>query len=139
MPLAELIAVLSRTLSDTSSTSALRAGPFTFTRGREPSASCTDCGAASVRVHSRYERRISDTAVANQQSVLHLQVRRFFCGTGTCARTTQLHGRRLFRDLASGRGKVFARTTPYGCCLWPLPGRRREIGLPVTENPDVTA
>ncbi|MER8090705.1 ISL3 family transposase [Streptomyces sp. NPDC094048] len=57
-------------------------------RGREPSASCPDCGATSVRVHSRYERRISDTAVANQQTVLHLRVRRFFCDTGICARTT---------------------------------------------------
>ncbi|MYS79259.1 transposase family protein [Embleya scabrispora] len=57
-------------------------------RGREPSAICPGCGTESIRVHSRYERRISDTAVSNQQCVLHLRVRRFFCDSTGCVKET---------------------------------------------------
>ncbi|MFE2954648.1 ISL3 family transposase [Embleya sp. NPDC059267] len=57
-------------------------------RGREPSAICPGCGTESIRVHSRYERRISDTAVSNQQCVLHLRVRRFFCDSTGCVKKT---------------------------------------------------
>lgn len=49
---------------------------------------CPGCGTESVRVHSRYERRISDTAIANQQTVLHLRVRRFFCDNADCGKRT---------------------------------------------------
>ncbi|MFF4828990.1 transposase family protein [Streptomyces sp. NPDC001312] len=57
-------------------------------RGREASAVCPGCGEAATRVHSRYERRPSDTAISNQQAVLHLQVRRFFCDEADCERRT---------------------------------------------------
>ncbi|WP_405576327.1 transposase family protein [Streptomyces sp. NBC_01092] len=43
---------------------------------------------AERRVHSRYERRLSDTAISNQQTVLHLRVRRFFCDDGGCEKKT---------------------------------------------------
>jgi hypothetical protein len=39
-------------------------------------------------VHSRYERRLSDTAVAGQETMIHLRVRRFFCRSVTCRKTT---------------------------------------------------
>lgn len=57
-------------------------------RGREPSAICPGCGSEGRRVHSRYERRLSDTAISNQQTVVHLQVRRFFCDDGACEKRT---------------------------------------------------
>ncbi|MFH8978587.1 transposase family protein [Streptomyces sp. NPDC017890] len=42
----------------------------------------------SGRVHSRYERKMPDTAISNQQTVLHLQIRRFFCGNSDCPKKT---------------------------------------------------
>ncbi|MFJ9448614.1 ISL3 family transposase [Kitasatospora sp. NPDC101235] len=57
-------------------------------RGRTPGASCTGCGTWSDRVHSGYERRISDTAVSGQELVLHLRVRRFFCDSAECGKWT---------------------------------------------------
>ncbi|GGN94039.1 ISL3 family transposase [Actinoplanes lobatus] len=42
--------------------------------------------APSRRVHSRYERRLLDAAIAGRETVLHLRVRRFFCTTAGCER-----------------------------------------------------
>jgi transposase len=56
---------------------------------------CPACGAWSVRVHSRYERRLADTAAGGQEMVVQLLVRRFFCGNDVCASKTfaeQVHG-----------------------------------------------
>jgi transposase len=39
-------------------------------------------------VHSRYERRLSDTPIAGQEALLHLRVRRFFCGSDECGKKT---------------------------------------------------
>jgi transposase len=55
-------------------------------RGRQ--AVCPGCGVVSWRVHSRYERRLSDTAVAGQEVVIRLSVRRFFCLDASCEKTT---------------------------------------------------
>jgi transposase len=57
-------------------------------RGEEPSAACPGCGEASERVHSHDERMVSDAAISNQQGVLHLRVRRFFCDDADCAKKT---------------------------------------------------
>ncbi|MFD0479960.1 ISL3 family transposase [Nonomuraea thailandensis] len=51
-------------------------------------ATCPACGTLSQRVHSHYERRLSDTAVGGQEVLIHLRVHRFFCRTSTCAKTT---------------------------------------------------
>ncbi len=56
---------------------------------------CPACGVRSVRVHSRYERRLADTAVGGQETLIVLQVRRFFCRNDACVKTTfaeQIHG-----------------------------------------------
>jgi hypothetical protein len=42
----------------------------------------------SRRVHSRYERRLCDTAVVGQETMIHLPVRRFFCPNGGCGKKT---------------------------------------------------
>lgn len=47
---------------------------------------CPDCGGVSVRVHSRYERRLSDRAISAQAVLLHLTMRRFFCDNSSCVR-----------------------------------------------------
>ena len=56
------------------------------TRGVE--AACPACGVVSRRVHSRYQRRLADTAAGGQEILVHLQVRRFLCRNGHCAKTT---------------------------------------------------
>jgi transposase len=56
---------------------------------------CPACGVRSVRVHSRYERRLADTAAGGQEIFILLQVRRFFCRNDGCAAITfaeQVHG-----------------------------------------------
>lgn len=57
-------------------------------RTRQADGDCPDCGGASRRVHSRYERRINDHAVAGRRTVIHLRLRRFFCDTVDCSKTT---------------------------------------------------
>lgn len=51
-------------------------------------AECPDCGVVSARVHSRYGRRLADAAVGGQELEVQLRVRRFFCDSSWCARTT---------------------------------------------------
>jgi hypothetical protein len=51
-------------------------------------AACPECGAVSRRVHSRYRRQLADTASGGHEVRVDLQVRRFFCGSGGCARKT---------------------------------------------------
>ncbi|MGW3352891.1 transposase family protein [Nonomuraea rubra] len=41
-------------------------------------AACPACETPSRRVHSHYERRLSDTAVGGQGVLIHLRVHRFF-------------------------------------------------------------
>jgi transposase len=51
-------------------------------------AACPGCGVVSRRVHSRYQRKLADTASGGQEVLIHLQARRFFCGNDTCPKTT---------------------------------------------------
>jgi transposase len=51
-------------------------------------AACTGCGVVSRRVHSSYQRQLADTASGGREVVIDLQVRRFFCGNGGCAKAT---------------------------------------------------
>jgi len=53
-----------------------------------PRAPCPACGQLSGRVHSRYQRRLSDSAVAGQETMICLRVRRFFCRNDRCATKT---------------------------------------------------
>jgi hypothetical protein len=67
-------------------------------------------------VHSRYERKISDTAIADQQAVLHLGVRRFFCVSTDC-------GKRSFAEQIDGL------TFRHGRCTLLLRRVREAIAL----------
>ena len=40
---------------------------------------CPACGRFSVRVHSRYQRRLADAAIGGRPVLIRLTVRRFFC------------------------------------------------------------
>lgn len=53
-----------------------------------PNSACPGCGYRSARVHSRYERCLSNAALGGAETQICLQVRRFFCGNAACARKT---------------------------------------------------
>ncbi|MET7329490.1 ISL3 family transposase [Nonomuraea sp. NPDC005650] len=54
----------------------------------QPKGECPACGCESVRVHSRYERFLSDLPVAGQEVLLQARVRRFFCDNTACDKRT---------------------------------------------------
>jgi zinc-finger of transposase IS204/IS1001/IS1096/IS1165 len=83
---------------------------------RSLEAACLACGTRSRRVHSRYERRLCDTAVAGQETMIHLRVRRFFCHNGGCGKTT-------FAEQVPGL------TTRYGRWSTGLADALRAVGL----------
>lgn len=85
-------------------------------------ARCPCCGGVSGRVHSRYQRRLSDRAVAGRPVLLHVTVRRFFCGNGDCASKTFAE---QFPSLA-GR---YARSTRL------LDDALRAVGLRICRGP----
>jgi transposase len=51
-------------------------------------AACPACGARSARVHSWYQRHLTDTPVGGHQVRLTLRVCRLFCQTPTCPKRT---------------------------------------------------
>lgn len=59
----------------------------------------------SGRVHSRYQRRLADTAIAGREMLIRLRVRRLFCDNGNC-------GKRTFAEQVPGVAARHARRTP---------------------------
>ncbi len=55
-------------------------------RGTSAISACPSCGAASLRIHSRYDRRLADLPMAGRRVVLMLRARRFRCDAVRCAR-----------------------------------------------------
>lgn len=51
-------------------------------------AGCPDCQQLSRRVHSRYQRHVTDLPLAGWQVKMELQVCRYFCDNQRCARRT---------------------------------------------------
>jgi transposase len=66
---------------------------------------CPDCGCRTARVHSRYQRRLSDPAIGGRQTLLRVRVRRFFCDNCGCRRRT-------FAEQVPGLTTPYARRTP---------------------------
>jgi hypothetical protein len=76
-------------------------------RTSDLASNCPACGVASRRVHSRYERRLADTAAGGQEPLIRLQVRRFFCRNDVCGRTT-------FAEQVPGLTSRYARRNERG-------------------------
>jgi transposase len=57
-------------------------------RSRADKAGCSACGTVSGRMHSRYARRLADTAIGPHRTVIRLTVRRFFRPLPVCKRRT---------------------------------------------------
>jgi transposase len=83
---------------------------------RAGQAVCPGCGGESARVHSRYERKLADAAVAGRRVEIRLRVRRFFCHDQDC-------GVRTFTEQVAGL------TTRYARCTVLLRGMLESIGL----------
>ncbi|WP_173074622.1 transposase family protein [Phytohabitans rumicis] len=129
----ELPAVFFPRLSGLRITNVLARGATVRVHAETSSAAvrCPDCATLSRRVHSRYERRLLDGAVAGRETVLHLRVRRFFCTFIGCVRRifaeqidglTVRHGR--YSELARRILKAVAwsrtpRTRPFRPRLLP--------------------
>ncbi|MFE6691762.1 transposase family protein [Streptomyces sp. NPDC057743] len=81
-----------------------------------PKARCPGCGTVPTRAHSRYGRRLADTAVAGQETAIDLEVRRFFCDHARC-------GKRTFAE------QVQHLTFPYGRRTMTLQHLLQQIAL----------
>lgn len=55
---------------------------------RAGAAACPACGSRSGRVHSRYERRLTDAAIGGRRVMIWLQFRRLFCDEPGCRKRT---------------------------------------------------
>jgi transposase len=108
-----------------------------WTHPRAVHACCPGCGGESARVHSRYERRLADAAVAGRRVEIRLRVRRFFCDGEDC-------GVRTFAEQVAGLTARYARRTmllrgmleSIGLALAGRAGARlaTALGLPATRN-----
>ncbi|MCQ4189880.1 ISL3 family transposase [Methylocystis sp. NLS-7] len=56
-------------------------------RGVGATGQCPDCRSASVRVHSRYQRRLADLPLAGRVVRISLMARRFRCISASCRRS----------------------------------------------------
>ncbi|MFI7188818.1 transposase family protein [Nocardia nova] len=54
---------------------------------RDEPATCPGCGVSARRVHSRNERRLSDTASTGREVMIRLRVRRLLCDNNDCGRS----------------------------------------------------
>jgi transposase len=85
-------------------------------RTKADEVACPGCGTVSGRVHSRYARRLADSAIGGRRVVIRLTVRRFFCGCAVCKRRT-------FAEQVPGLTARYARKTPL------LAGMLRNIAV----------
>ena len=66
-------------------------GPVLTVRAASETSRCPGCGAASARIHSRYQRRLTDLPIANKPVHIVILARRFHCDAVLC-------GRRIFAE-----------------------------------------
>ncbi len=69
-----------------------------------PTAACPQCGTAGSRVHSRYQRTITDVAFGGRSLVLKLLVRKWICPEASCSR-------KIFAERFPGLVQRYARMT----------------------------
>jgi hypothetical protein len=88
--ISDLLATLFPHLAGLSIEQVVRAGASVrFTARTDTSqAACPGCGHLSGRVHGHYERRLGDTAVGGQETMLHPRVLRFRCVDPGCPKKT---------------------------------------------------
>src|SRR4051795_4574713 len=111
---------------------------ITFTlQSRRITACCPLCGRRSKRVHSRYERTLTDLPWGAYAVAIRLRVRRLFCHNARCER-------RIFAERLPGIAlpwarrtqRLDARLTALGLALGGSAGVRlgAKLGLPASRN-----
>src|SRR5882762_10004111 len=90
MSITELLSVLFPHLAGVCVERVFLAGRTVRIRARswKAKATCPGCGVPSERVHSCYDRRLSDRSVAGREASIELRVRRFFCDNVVCGKRT---------------------------------------------------
>jgi transposase len=88
---------------------------------------CPSCGSVSSRVHSRYGRRLADTAVGGQRTAIVLEVRRLFCDEPDC-------DRRTFAEQVPGLTVRYGRRTLVLRPCWRRSRSRWRAGQALTED-----
>lgn len=70
-----------------------------YCKSSRASATCPYCQTESCKVHSRYSRCIVDLPILGKMCVLHIEVRKFFCGNKHCGHKTfsEQPGTEIFR------------------------------------------
>ncbi len=106
-----------------------------WAHGRARAVACPQCGHASARVHSRYQRRLADAALGGRRVLIRLGMRRFFCDHTDCQVRT-------FAEQIAGLTTRYARRSPLlqrmleqvGLALAGRAGARLAcaLGLPVS-------
>ncbi|WP_255565152.1 transposase family protein [Methylovirgula sp. HY1] len=66
-------------------------GPLLTVRALSKISYCPGCGAGSARIHSRYQRRLTDLPIASKPVWIVILARRFHCDAVLC-------GRRIFAE-----------------------------------------
>lgn len=72
--------------------------------GRSSGGACPKCGVVSVRVHSRFERRVRDLPIQGERVLVRLACRKFVCGNTRCRQ-------RIFCERFGTALPAFARMT----------------------------
>jgi transposase len=108
-----------------------------ISRVRASAAACPVCDRPSVRVHSRYTRKLADLPWQGRHVHIHVRARRFHCGNATCAR-------RIFAERLPGeRGSRAQRTARLSdiqrhvaLALGGAPGARlaNRLGMPTSRD-----
>jgi len=110
-------------------------GPVVVVQARthlEKASFCTGCGSLSDWIHSRYTRRLADTAIGGRPARIELQVRRLYCENPLCPKVTfaeQIDGltvryqRRtpLLQRLVQIAGVLLAGRGGAACCICCMP------------------
>ncbi len=90
-------------------------------RAMSRTSACPACGAPSSRVHSRYQRRLTDLPVSGRTMQLIVLARRFYCDAVLC-------GRRIFTER-------FKELSPWARRTARLDGIVRHLGLALGGRP----
>ena len=75
-----------------------------YLHATSPIAACPQCSTAGSRVHSRYQRTITDVAFGGRSLVLKLLVRKWICPEASCSR-------KIFAERFLGLVQRYARMT----------------------------
>ena len=96
---------------------------------------CPYCGCRSDKVHSRYMRNVTDLPILGRRTVLHLEMRKFFCHNEDCSRKTfaEQPGTEVFRyRRRSRRCEVLVSKLSLDSSAGKSSSHLRIMGIPVS-------